>query len=96
MTKSILITEASQKIIGIRPGEKIHETLCPKETSQLTLEFKKYYSIYPNDKSLKEKQYNAVKEKGSRVPENFEYSSDNNYSLMKKTEIGKFLKKYLD
>ena len=83
-------------MIGIRPGEKIHETLCPKETSQLTLEFKKYYSIYPNDKSLKEKQYNAVKEKGSRVPENFEYSSDNNYSLMKKTEIGKFLKKYLD
>ena len=92
----LIIPNAKFKMIGIRPGEKIHETLCPKETSQLTLEFKKYYSIYPNDKSLKEKQYNAVKEKGSKVPENFEYSSDNNYSLMKKSEISKFLKKYLD
>ena len=47
-------------------------------------------------KSLNEKKYNALKEKGKRVPENFEYSSDNNHSLMKKSEINKFLKKYIN
>tara|TARA_Y100000591_G_C21833777_1_gene701248 strand:+ start:386 stop:1393 length:1008 start_codon:yes stop_codon:yes gene_type:complete len=91
----LIIPKSKFKMIGIRPGEKIHETLCPKETSQLTLEFKKYYSIYPNEQSLKEKQYNTLREKGVKVPENFEYSSDNSNSLMKKSEINKFLKNYL-
>ena len=66
-----------------------------KKSSQLTLEFKKYYSIYPNDKSLKEKQYNAVKEKGSRVPENLNILQTI-ITLMKKLKLVNFLKKYLD
>ena len=44
----LIIPKSKFKMIGIRPGEKIHETLCPKETSQLTLEFKKYYSKFIN------------------------------------------------
>ena len=34
------------KIIGIRPGEKIHEVMCPQESSHLTLEFKEFL-YYP-------------------------------------------------
>ena len=36
------------KIIGIRAGEKIHETMCPNESHYLTLEFKDHYIIFPS------------------------------------------------
>ncbi len=35
------------KIIGIRPGEKIHEVMCPKDDSHITYEFSDYYVIAP-------------------------------------------------
>ena len=90
-----VIPKCKFKLIGIRPGEKIHETLCPKETSQLTLEFKKYYTICPNKKSLSSLRFNAINEKGKSVTNNFEYSSNNKNSLLGKSEINKFIKKYL-
>ncbi len=40
------------KYIGIRPGEKIHELMCPNEFHHLTLEFKKHYVILPNLENL--------------------------------------------
>ena len=43
------------KIIGIRPGEKIHEQMCPAESSLNTLEYKKFYIIYPPDVDVKKK-----------------------------------------
>ena len=36
------------KIIGIRAGEKLHEVMCPNDSHFLTLEYKKYYVIYPS------------------------------------------------
>ena len=36
------------KIVGIRPGEKLHEVLCSREESHLTLEFKDHYIIHPS------------------------------------------------
>ena len=38
----------SQKIIGIRAGEKIHEIMCPKNSSNLTVEFKNFFVITPS------------------------------------------------
>ena len=42
------------RIVGIRPGEKIHEVLYSREMSKYTLEFKKYYLIKPNINFLME------------------------------------------
>src|SRR5690606_3615504 len=39
--------ELEQKIIGIRPGEKLHEIMCPKDDSHLTLEFSDHYVLQP-------------------------------------------------
>ena len=39
-------SKAKIKLIGIRPGEKLHEVMCPNEEVQNTLEFKKNYIIY--------------------------------------------------
>ena len=40
------------KIVGIRPGEKIHELMCPNEYHHLTIEFKKYFKIIPSPDNL--------------------------------------------
>ena len=69
-------------IIGIRPGEKLHETLCPEENSKDTIEFKNYYLIKPSTDFTKgttnNYQVNKRKEKGKFVKSNFVYSSDTN------------------
>ena len=88
---SVLITDLAKsmsalplKIIGIRPGEKLHETMCPMDDSHLTYEFSEHFVIKPsiffysreNDFSK-----NALGEKGTLVSEGFQYSSDNNRFL---------------
>ncbi len=81
-------------IIGIRPGEKIHETLCPSESSKDTIEFKKYFVIRPSTDFSRKKSSNYTLsksgEKGKMVKENFFYSSDKNTHFLKPNEIKKF------
>ena len=69
-----------QKIIGIRPGEKLHEVMCPPEASHLVYEFADHYIIQPTIEFQKNVDYgcNALGERGKTVPEGFQYSSDNN------------------
>ena len=78
------------KIIGVRPGEKIHELMCPNEFHHLTFEFKKYFLIL-NDKNKKimsdlSKNY---REKPKKVEKDFEYSSGNNQKFLSIKEIKK-------
>lgn len=72
-----------QKIIGIRPGEKIHEVMCPRDDFQHTIEFEKFFIIKPSiNFSSRVSKYDytetALGEKGTPVPQNFEYNSFNN------------------
>ncbi len=88
---SVLITDLARamsnlplKIIGIRPGEKLHEVMCPKDDSHLTVEFADHYVIKPSiifyakdiDFSI-----NALNEKGKMVEQGFEYNSGDNVFL---------------
>ena len=69
------------KLVGVRPGEKIHELMCPKESSRNTLEFKKYFIIFSAGTNLKNKIkiiYKKNKEIGKTVDDNFEYDSGSN------------------
>lgn len=87
---SAIAPNIKQKIIGIRPGEKIHEVMCPLDDSHLTLEFKKYYVITPsiNFFDISNKFIaNKKGEKGKKVDRNFEYTSGNNKHYMTKDEI---------
>ena len=87
--------KAKLKIIGIRPGEKIHEQMCPKESSGHTLEFKKYFIIFPSDVNLNEKIKNISKknkEIGKKVKETFEYSSGSNKDFLNANTIKKLNK----
>ena len=73
-------------IIGIRPGEKLHEILCPEDSAKDTIEFKSYYVIRPSVEFKKgmTKKYlkNKKGEKGNFVKKNFIYSSNNNSNFL--------------
>tara|TARA_B100001778_G_C18590364_1_gene632015 strand:- start:549 stop:1535 length:987 start_codon:yes stop_codon:yes gene_type:complete len=79
---------AKFKIIGVRPGEKIHEQMISSEDSISTFEYKNYYKILPTFF----KNFNYSKIKGKKVKTNFEYKSDKNTSIMTRN----FLKKWIE
>ena len=99
---SIKITELAKmlkrnvlfKTIGLRPGEKIHEVLCPKEDSGNTIEFSTFYSIKPTINFGKRKNYThlSTKEKGRFVPKNFEYASNKDINSISKNSIKNLIK----
>ncbi len=66
--------------VGIRPGEKLHETMCPSDDSHRTLEFEDHYVIGPTISFFTPVNYevNAIGEIGKPVAENFEYNSGTN------------------
>lgn len=70
----------SQKIIGIRPGEKLHEIMCPSDDSHLTLEFHDHYVLCPTIQFAHESDFteNLIGEIGVPVELGFEYNSGNN------------------
>lgn len=75
------------KIIGMRPGEKIHEILLSKEESAYTTEKKDRYIVFPSF----DLRYN--KNTKPNLDENFFYASDNNPEWLSTNEIKKILKK---
>jgi len=66
--------------IGIRPGEKIHEVMCPADDSHLTLEFDDHYVIRPciNIYYNVDYTHNPLYESGIPVEQGVEYNSGNN------------------
>ena len=86
-----------QKIIGIRPGEKLHEIMCPADDSHLTLEFEDHYVIQPTIQFATKIDYttNAIGEKGKPVELGFEYNSGNNTQWLSHEEFLELAKEYL-
>ena len=83
------------KIVGVRPGEKLHEILCPVDDSRLTLEFKNHFIIVPsiNFQNIKSKfMKNSLGEKGKFVKPNFTYDSGTNPKFLNIKEIRNLLK----
>ena len=78
-----------QKIIGIRPGEKLHEVMCPQDDSHLTLGFHDHYVIKPTISFAVPVDFalNNLGEQGTPVPEGFEYSSGTNSDFIDVAQI---------
>lgn len=70
-----------KKIIGIRPGEKIHEVMITESDSFNTIDLGKYYAILPNSDECLE-QYKEDKIKYKNVEKNFSYDSKNNSDFL--------------
>jgi UDP-N-acetylglucosamine 4,6-dehydratase len=77
------------KIVGIRPGEKLHEVMCPADDSHLTLEFDDHYVIKPAIHFSGPVDYsvNRQGEKARPVEAGFEYHSGRNRHFLAVEEI---------
>jgi UDP-N-acetylglucosamine 4,6-dehydratase len=76
-------------VIGIRPGEKLHEVMCPSDDSHLTYEFDDFFVISPTVQIRRVTDYSitALGEKGVHVPDGFDYRSDNNTTFLNIEQI---------
>ena len=81
--------EAEQKIIGIRPGEKLHEQMIGVEDAPHTFEYKEHFKILPAIHNWS-KDPERIKN-GKRVPDDFMYSSDNNTEWMSAEDLSKWI-----
>jgi len=77
------------RIVGIRPGEKLHEIMCPADDSRLTIEFNDHYVIKPSIQFAEEIDYtyDRLDEHGAPVPEGFEFHSGTNPHFLSRDEI---------
>ena len=78
-----------QRQIGIRPGEKLHEVMCPADDSHLTLEFADHFVIKPTILFTEACNFelNALGETGVPVEQGFEYHSGTNPFMLGVDEI---------
>jgi UDP-N-acetylglucosamine 4,6-dehydratase len=92
----VIAPKAKYKIIGIRPGEKLHEQMISSEDANSTYEYLKYFKILPQINTWKKNK--LCKKNGKKVPEEFTYSSDKNSEWMTKSDFQKWFdtnKKYI-
>jgi len=82
------------EIVGIRPGEKLHEIMCPADDSHLTLEFDDHFVIKPTITFTRKCDYakNKLGEVGVPVKQGFEYNSGNNTQWLTNEELLKMAK----
>lgn len=69
--------ECDTEIVGIRPGEKLHEVMVPEDDARHTLEYEDHYVIYPPFNEWDADGY-IRKNGGKPCPDGFRYSSDTN------------------
>ena len=86
---SAMAPNLPQKIIGIRPGEKLHEVMCPRDDSHLTLAFDDHFVIKPTIEFVEQRDVslNRLGEKGAPVEQGFEYCSGDNPHFLTIAEI---------
>ncbi|NBR88437.1 MAG: UDP-N-acetylglucosamine 4,6-dehydratase (inverting) [Rhodobacteraceae bacterium] len=91
---SVVAPEAEQKIVGIRPGEKLHEQMIGVEDAPFTYEYGDYFKILPaiNDWATDQSRIKL----GKPVPDNFQYASDNNPEWMPQGELAQWISSNLE
>jgi UDP-N-acetylglucosamine 4,6-dehydratase len=80
---------AKHEIVGIRPGEKLHEQMIGPEDSYFTYEYSGYYKVLPQINEWAD-DVRRIKT-GVKVPEGFVYSSDTNDSWMSEGDLQKWI-----
>lgn len=81
----VVVPECQQKVVGIRPGEKLHEQMISVEDAHYTYEYPEHYKILPTIHNWAECA-DRIKD-GVKVSEGFEYASDNNQEWMTDAEL---------
>lgn len=83
--------QCEKPVVGIRPGEKLHEEMITRSDAPSTIDIGRYYAITPStaaesmDKFLRHHD-------GKRVEDDFHYASDNNDDFLSVSEIGDLIR----
>ena len=84
-----------QEVVGIRPGEKIHEEMITTSDSQTTIDLGKYYAVLPGDVAL-----DSVSDIGGMSPlggaKGFSYNSRDNTEFLSVDQIRSLLRQHVD
>ncbi|QNG27873.1 UDP-N-acetylglucosamine 4,6-dehydratase (inverting) [Synechococcus sp. HK01-R] len=82
-------------IVGIRPGEKIHEEMITSSDSFTTIDLNHYYAILPNDPFLMQK-YIESEAVFSKVPAGFSYDSGTNTEFLSVDQLRALIREHVD
>jgi UDP-N-acetylglucosamine 4,6-dehydratase (inverting) len=81
----VIAPNAKQEIIGIRPGEKLHEQMIGAEDAPYTYEYPEHFKILPAINNW-DQDVNRIKA-GIRLDDGFSYTSDNNSEWMSEDDL---------
>lgn len=84
-------SKAKFKIVGIRPGEKLHEEMITQSDGFNTIDLGRYYAILQNEKVM---SMYIKKFKGKKVPENFSYNSKQNTDFLSVERLKNIIEQY--
>jgi len=86
---SAIFPDLKQNIVGLRPGEKMHEAMCAEGDSHLTLEFDDHYVIQPSIQFAQKVDFtkNNLGEIGKPVAMGFDYNSRDNKTLLSAEQL---------
>ena len=91
----VVAPECKQELVGIRPGEKLHEEMITESDSFTTYDLGKYYAILPQVTNWDLKQF-VEHFKAKQVAKGFRYSSDNNTEWIDAETLRKLIKEHVD
>jgi FlaA1/EpsC-like NDP-sugar epimerase len=81
----VIAPDAKHEIVGIRPGEKLHEQMIGAEDSYFTYEYPEHFKILPQINGWAD-DAKRIKD-GVKVPEGFVYTSDSNPAWMSDADL---------
>ena len=87
--------DCEQRVVGIRPGEKLHEEMITQTDAMSTVELPRYYVILPTMPHWDVDKFIAHFH-GQRVPENFHYDSANNTDWLSAEQIREEIREHVD
>lgn len=85
----VIAPECKTEIIGIRPGEKLHEVMIPRDDARRTIEYADHYIIQPDFDFWGRRFANKD---GQSVPDEFEYNSGDNHWMLTPEEMEEIIR----
>ena len=86
--------DCQHDIIGIRPGEKLHEMMISMDDARRTLEFDDHYVIEPVEQDWWQPEKIPTLNGGVRCAEDFQYTSDKNDRWLDADQLHKLIEQY--